>query len=997
MFVLVGASKIHLTSRLSRPFFRRFFFFCRIFFCLNIRYSLFLFCQNRELGKSSAENRKSLPSSKKNMFYKTKQDLTHHIEQHSNWTPSDETFSAEFTGLHANSYYEICLAVIDHSTVYYLHRDHCQEVRMPQGENESRSSLLGGNSPAAFESDDIENNLLILPAPSPVSLSSSVIQGILTSNVSFVPDVSSITVTWQVQQLEDVEHQEKDLFNEDLEVVSLIRRISLRYFGNDTLTQLYVIEDFNRSNPEENGNLSSRYYTLPFLQPATPYVICFDTLLDEEKENPLILEPNNSNLYCREVSTLSALSASSSPSSDEAALFPMAEIVTATAVSASTTVIIVALLCCCCFPGFCGKKKRKKEKQCQNGGALGQEGDKKFQSEMIQEEKARDENGNVNEIKTEEEHQHRQQQQVKLSSTEMIIPEDTDEELDVDDDDIDRSTRIDMAHSDDDDAEINSQHYRSSSIISVIENAATNKESIFQERYSTATLPRSEGEENDDNIGNKMHQQVIEVNGSCSEPAASTADPAAGAGSYSSPAAEAAPPSSKTSAARRRRFWKACLSPNSASANSSLYSQYDYTVHSEATTAPPGGGSNSLPPMSSSTTEEDDDLTTTSEDAKTEAETAFHTQHNSHSQRLLHTPPPQHHFHHGHGHRHHHHHHHHHHPKVGGGPLSPPLSEPAMHHDRTGTGKRSLKSSGKKGGGSKSLAASRVDVSKNESEKAFAETQKYLKKNNHLLQMGSPPFHVNDHKRRSRSGPTSPNNTLNTNNHSGHHFGGSGYPHMHSTAHNSLAAMGPGNYHTISHYQFYKRPVPTAPPVPATYVPHHQYYSPAPQPEYYHHNPHPHHHGHHPLFSPPGAASIVARDYAKTLGRTRRESPMAMVPIPHHHGHHHHPLISPPVVSQLHHHPQPTHFELKPFSLKRLKNKSKGILPGLSSGGQPQQPQQSAAAPSDGNNYKMYTWSPYSTSLFYAEGTIKTTPEYPYRLKEPTFVAGGKSMEELRF
>ena len=168
------------------------------------------------------------------------------------------------------------------------------------------------------------------------------------------------------------------MFNEDLEVVSLIRRISLRHFGNETLTQLYVIEDFNRSHPEENegGAKGSRYYTLPFLESATPYVICFDTLLDEEKENPLILDPSNSKLYCREVSTLSVASrggSTTSSSSSEEALFPMAEVVTATAVSAATTVLIVALLCCCCFPGFCRKgKKGKKNKAEENDKKAGQ-------------------------------------------------------------------------------------------------------------------------------------------------------------------------------------------------------------------------------------------------------------------------------------------------------------------------------------------------------------------------------------------------------------------------------------------------------------------------------------------------------------------------------------------------------------------------------------------------------------------------------------------------
>ena len=70
-----------------------------------------------------------------------------------------------------------------------------------------------------------------------------------------------------------------------------------------------------------------------------------------------------------------------------------------------------------------------------------------------------------------------------------------------------------------------------------------------------------------------------------------------------------------------------------------------------------------------------------------------------------------------------------------------------------------------------------------------------------------------------------------------------------------LGMFGPGSYHTIAHYQLYKRPI------------HVDYCSPAP--------PAPEHFVHRSHFMSLEPPSAVPADFVKTLGRTRRESPMA--------------------------------------------------------------------------------------------------------------------------
>ena len=83
-----------------------------------------------------------------------------------------------------------------------------------------------------------------------------------------MPYHSSITATWKATDEDKSSPKE------------VVRKISLRRFSQDNVTQLYVLEDFN-STSEVGGQEPSRYYTLSGLQPETSYVVCFDSVPPE--------------------------------------------------------------------------------------------------------------------------------------------------------------------------------------------------------------------------------------------------------------------------------------------------------------------------------------------------------------------------------------------------------------------------------------------------------------------------------------------------------------------------------------------------------------------------------------------------------------------------------------------------------------------------------------------------------------------------------------------
>ena len=152
----------------------------------------------RQIGQESVEN---------NMFFQTRYNLKHHLETHPNWSPKSEKLSAEIGGLAPNTFYEICLAVVEHDTVYYVHSELCREVETAQ-------------------------EMILLPKAQ-----------ISTRNVTVVPHQNSVTLTWNIA-VEDPNHADQDQLDE---LISVIRQISVRKFGSENATQLFVLEDFNRT------------------------------------------------------------------------------------------------------------------------------------------------------------------------------------------------------------------------------------------------------------------------------------------------------------------------------------------------------------------------------------------------------------------------------------------------------------------------------------------------------------------------------------------------------------------------------------------------------------------------------------------------------------------------------------------------------------------------------------------------------------------------------
>ena len=66
---------------------------------------------------------------------------------------------------------------------------------------------------------------------------------IRTKNVTVVPNQESLTLTWHI----DIKNASIEV-NDDNQLVSVIRQISIREFGSSNATQLFVLEDFNMTS-----------------------------------------------------------------------------------------------------------------------------------------------------------------------------------------------------------------------------------------------------------------------------------------------------------------------------------------------------------------------------------------------------------------------------------------------------------------------------------------------------------------------------------------------------------------------------------------------------------------------------------------------------------------------------------------------------------------------------------------------------------------------------
>ena len=463
-------------------------------------------------------------------------------------------------------------------------------------------------------------------------------------------------------------------------------------------------------------------------------------------------------------------------------------------------------------------------------------------------------------------------------------------------------------------------------------------EAVFRERYAMATLPRKPGMSS-----SALNQESIksneELRAASGMPQATNEDGGGGQGGTAT-------------TKEGKKFWQLnCFSTNS----SSLYSQYDVTLHSQV---PPPLPENH-PSLSRSERKRSLERDFGRENH------LFYPEHNHHhGHHHDHAPV---HLHHEHGHRHRH--------------------QPCQHqleYEREQKKKRSSSHECKencpkqrehRGGPNGTLKRDKKKGEKDPSahfhKKAgtFTKNQaQQILRRSHGPAAGGILRHSHSHHvplpRSSEPGSTNPATAGDASSSFGNRFAANG----HFSFQHPLATIGPGNFHTISHYNLYRRPAnPFVTQVPC-YQPHLH-----PQ-EFYHSSvnliPHAHAHAH---AQPQFAQLAPVVDFSKTLGRKRRESPMAMVPV--------HSLTPGAVPTNPA--PPPQAFEVTPINWKKVKSRSR------------------ATGGNADSYYKMFTWSPYSNSnpMYYPDA-----PAFPAYKQPPSNNknsaaggGGGKSLEELRF
>ena len=140
---------------------------------------------------------------------------------HADWSPRKESATFLLKVPKIDKYYEVCLAVIETSTTYYLHQDLCSEVDMR-----------------------------------------SLVPRISGTNLTVVPDISSVAVGWMAHEKDN----------------NVVRQISVREFGHSGGDTILVSDLFNSSQP------SARFYTIDSLKPGVGYVVCFITIYGDVKE-----------------------------------------------------------------------------------------------------------------------------------------------------------------------------------------------------------------------------------------------------------------------------------------------------------------------------------------------------------------------------------------------------------------------------------------------------------------------------------------------------------------------------------------------------------------------------------------------------------------------------------------------------------------------------------------------------------------------------------------
>jgi hypothetical protein len=286
---------------------------------------------------------------------------------------------------------------------------------------------------------------------------------------------------------------------------------------------------------------------MPELEPDTSYVICFYTLVGTGSgggggDNQEGVDNGDSSV-CKELKTLPAAPLVNNLNSGN---FPVTEVATASVLaSLATAAVIVALICCCCsacLPKGGGAATAAASRFCGDGCCqLGTKRTKHKDSE----DRINSKDENDNKMKHKDNEAEPAQSINKIGAESQV-------ELNVDDTDDDDN------EGEDEDNEDGYSHFKSTSVISVIENkteqsvdegsiedggAADQGSSVgvtFQDRYTTATLPRSSS---DKKSMSKLEKQTQLV-----------------------PLRDAQKPSqSASSSSTKRRFWQNCLSTASSS------------------------------------------------------------------------------------------------------------------------------------------------------------------------------------------------------------------------------------------------------------------------------------------------------------------------------------------------------------------------------------------------------------------------------------------------
>ena len=309
-----------------------------------------------------------------NMFYKTPYSLNMHrkseMKLKENWSPRSENMTGSIVAKQ-DTFYELCLSVVDEEAVlYYLHSNHCKEVRTPKMDMPQTINVFDDNQ-KALELNLRENN------EKPGTLRDE----IKTTNISVSSNSESITVSWQVLLNEETKERNSDSLETRTdyqlensgEIISLIRKISLRPFSSENSTKLFVLEDFNRTQwkKQDEAPIASRYYTLSNLQPNTPYIVCFETLPHQQENDKRSLEAEarksgkslspwheSEAINIMEDSVCMETSTTNINTTTSASSFPVTEVAAATAVSTTTTAFVIAIICCCC-PTSCRRRKGK--------------------------------------------------------------------------------------------------------------------------------------------------------------------------------------------------------------------------------------------------------------------------------------------------------------------------------------------------------------------------------------------------------------------------------------------------------------------------------------------------------------------------------------------------------------------------------------------------------------------------------------------------------------